>query len=71
MLKVIMTLLLGSLSLFASSASTTEIPDLTMTWVGFATLLIFVVGYYFVAAEENMLLIKQNLLYLLVRLCLC
>ena len=53
MLKVIMTLLLGSLSLFASSASTTEIPDLTMTWVGFATLLIFVVGYYFVAAEEK------------------
>ncbi|WP_368029274.1 sodium:proton antiporter NhaD [Arcobacter sp. s6] len=53
MLKVIMTLLLGSLSLFASSASTGEIPDLTMTWVGFSTLLIFVVGYYFVAAEEK------------------
>ncbi|MDY0052938.1 MAG: sodium:proton antiporter NhaD, partial [Aliarcobacter sp.] len=53
MLKVIMTLLLGSLSLFASSASMTEIPDLTMTWVGFATLIIFVVGYYFVAAEEK------------------
>jgi Na+/H+ antiporter NhaD/arsenite permease-like protein len=53
MLKVIMTLLLGSLSLFASSATTGEIPDLTMTWVGFATLIIFVVGYYFVAAEEK------------------
>ena len=53
MLKVIMTLLLGSLSLFASSASTGEIPDLTMTWVGFATLFIFVIGYYFVAAEEK------------------
>ena len=53
MLKVIMTLLLGSLSLFASSASTGEIPDLTMTWVGFSTLLIFIVGYYFVAAEEK------------------
>ena len=53
MLKVIMTLLLVSLSLFASSASTTEIPDLTMTWVGFATLFIFIVGYYFVAAEEK------------------
>ena len=53
MLKVIMTLLLGSLSLFASSASTAEIPDLTMTWVGFATLLIFIIGYYFVAAEEK------------------
>lgn len=37
MLKVIMTLLLGTLSLFASSASESEIPNLTMTWVGFAT----------------------------------
>lgn len=53
MLKILMTLLLTSVALFASSASTGEIPDLTMTWVGFACLFIFVVGYYFVAAEEK------------------
>lgn len=53
MFKVIMTLLLGSLSLFANSVTTGENPDLTMTWVGFATLLIFIIGYYFVAAEEK------------------
>jgi Na+/H+ antiporter NhaD/arsenite permease-like protein len=53
MFKVLMTLLLGTLSLFASSESTGELPNLTMTWVGFATLLIFVIGYYFVAAEEK------------------
>ena len=53
MLKVLMTLLFGSLSLFASSEATGTIPDLTMTWVGFACLFIFVVGYYFVAAEEK------------------
>lgn len=53
MLKVIITLLLGTLSLFASSASDVEIPNLTMTWVGFATIIIFVIGYYFVAAEEK------------------
>ncbi len=53
MLKVLMGLFLASLTLFASSASTGEIPDITMTWVGFATLFIFVVGYYFVAAEEK------------------
>ena len=53
MLKVIMTLLLGSLSLFANSVTIGENPDLTMTWVGFATLLIFIIGYYFVAAEEK------------------
>jgi len=29
------------------------IPDLTLTWIGFASLIIFVVGYYFVAAEEK------------------
>lgn len=53
MFKVLMTLLLGTLSLFASSESTGELPNLTMTWVGFATLIIFVIGYYFVAAEEK------------------
>jgi Na+/H+ antiporter NhaD/arsenite permease-like protein len=53
MLKVIITLLLGSLSLFANSVTIGENPDLTMTWVGFATLLIFIIGYYFVAAEEK------------------
>ena len=53
MFKVFMTLLLGSLSLFASSVTIDEIPDLTMTWVGFATLFIFVIGYYFVASEEK------------------
>ena len=50
MLKVIITLLLGSLSLFANSVTIGENPDLTMTWAGFATLLIFIIGYYFVAA---------------------
>ncbi len=54
MLKVLMTLLFTSVALFASSgASAGEIPDITMTWVGFACLFIFVVGYYFVAAEEK------------------
>jgi Na+/H+ antiporter NhaD/arsenite permease-like protein len=28
-------------------------PDLTMTWVGIASLIIFVIGYYFVAMEEH------------------
>jgi Na+/H+ antiporter NhaD/arsenite permease-like protein len=60
MLKVIMTLLLGSLSVFASTASTSEIPDLTMTWVGFATLFTFVIGYYFVAAEEKYVIDKAK-----------
>lgn len=53
MLKVLMALLLGSISLFASATATEANPDLTMTWVGFATLFIFVIGYYFVAAEEK------------------
>ena len=53
MLKLLMTLLVSSVSLFASSASTGAIPDVTMTWVGFACLFIFVIGYYFVAAEEK------------------
>jgi Na+/H+ antiporter NhaD/arsenite permease-like protein len=53
MFKVLMTLLLGSLSLLASTTSPEAIPDITMTWVGFAALLIFLVGYYLVASEEK------------------
>ncbi len=60
MFKVFMALLLGSLSLFASSVTIDEIPDLTMTWVGFATLFIFVIGYYFVASEEKYLIDKAK-----------
>ncbi len=53
MFKVIMALLLSALSMFASSNAEVQNPDLTMTWVGIATLVIFVIGYYFVAAEEK------------------
>ena len=56
MLKILMTLLLSSVALLAGgggAAAGAVAPDLTMTWVGFACLFIFVVGYYFVAAEEK------------------
>ncbi len=54
MLKIMLSMIFCSLAAFASSsASTTQIPDLTMTWIGFASLIIFVIGYYFVAAEEK------------------
>ena len=53
MFKVLMALLLVSISLFASATTTEVNPDITMTWLGFATLTIFVIGYYFVAAEEK------------------
>jgi len=55
MLKIIMTLLLSSVALFAAGGgvSTTVTPDITMTWVGIASLFVFAIGYYFVAAEEK------------------
>ncbi|RXJ86401.1 sodium:proton antiporter NhaD [Arcobacter sp. CECT 8985] len=53
MFKVILSLFLCTVAAFASSSAQEQIPDLTMTWIGFASLLIFVVGYYFVAAEEK------------------
>ena len=28
-------------------------PDITMTWVGISSLIIFVIGYYFIAAEDK------------------
>lgn len=53
MLKFMMSLLLST-SVFASGDLTIEvIPDITMTWVGFSTLIIFIIGYYFVAMEEK------------------
>lgn len=53
MTKILIALLLGSISLFASTTTTEAIPDITITWVGFAALFIFLVGYYVVAAEEK------------------
>ena len=38
--------------LFASEGAT-HTEHLTSTWVGFASLIIFVIGYYFIAAEEK------------------
>ncbi len=54
MLKLILVSLL-SVFAFASSGSTggEVAPDLTMTWVGILALVLFVVGYYFVAMEEH------------------
>ncbi|WP_298753144.1 sodium:proton antiporter NhaD [uncultured Arcobacter sp.] len=55
MLKSLVSLLLVSVAAFASSGGgeAHANPDLTMTWVGISCLLIFIVGYYFVAAEEK------------------
>ncbi|MCK5111645.1 MAG: sodium:proton antiporter NhaD [Arcobacteraceae bacterium] len=49
-------LLVSFTSIFAFASGGGDggtIPDITMTWVGFAALFIFVVGYYFVAMEEH------------------
>ena len=55
MLKVLVSLLLISVAAFASGGGgeAHANPDLTMTWVGISCLFIFVIGYYFVAAEEK------------------
>lgn len=55
MLKHIILIALTTMFAYAGSGGgQTEVaPDLTMTWVGMASLVIFVVGYYFVAAEEK------------------
>ncbi len=50
-MKIVLMLALICLNLFASGGPSGG--DLTMTWVGISSLVIFVVGYYFVAAEEK------------------
>ena len=45
---------LASVYAFASGGeSTGSLPDITMTWAGIVSLIIFVIGYYFVAMEEK------------------
>ena len=54
MLKILLSLMLSSIFLFANGGTgIEEIPNITMTWVGILSLIIFVVGYYFVAMEEQ------------------
>lgn len=54
MLKIFL-LFLSSTFLFASSTTTatTQIPDLTFTWVGIGCLFIFMVGYFFIIMEDE------------------
>lgn len=54
MIKLLIMMLSFSGLAFASSGASTEvIPDLTFTWVGISALIVFVIGYYFVATEEE------------------
>lgn len=54
MLKIFTLLIFSFASLFASVGSEVEkAPNLTMTWVGITCLSVFIVGYYFIAAEEK------------------
>ena len=50
MFKYLLSIIGLSVCLFANEEG---IPDLTNTWVGVATLIIFIIGYYFVANEEK------------------
>ncbi|MGI6724377.1 MAG: sodium:proton antiporter NhaD [Arcobacteraceae bacterium] len=55
MLKILLTLFLGVMSAFASIPEEVApvFPDLTMTWLGISLLVIFVIGYYFIATEDK------------------
>lgn len=53
MIKLLLIMFSFSFAFASSGASTDVIPDITFTWVGFSALVIFVLGYYFVATEEK------------------
>lgn len=53
MIKLLIIMLSFSFAFASSGGVADTIPDLTFTWVGFASLVIFVVAYYFVATEEK------------------
>ncbi|MFC1798124.1 sodium:proton antiporter NhaD [Patescibacteria group bacterium] len=53
-MKTILLLMLALTStVFASGGEPMVHPDITMTWVGFLALAIFIVGYYVIATEEH------------------
>ncbi len=53
MIKIFLLVIFGFAFVFGNSGNETKFPDLTMTWVGILSLIIFVIGYYFIAAEEK------------------
>lgn len=55
MTKILLTLFIGVMSAFASVPQEVApvFPDLTMTWLGISLLVIFIVGYYFIATEDK------------------
>jgi Na+/H+ antiporter NhaD/arsenite permease-like protein len=54
MIKLISMLLLFVSATFASAGEVVEaFPDITLTWVGVLAIIIFVVGYYFIATEDK------------------
>lgn len=53
MIKILLLVIFGFAFVFGNSGNETKFPDLTMTWVGILSLIIFVIGYYFIAAEEK------------------
>jgi Na+/H+ antiporter NhaD/arsenite permease-like protein len=53
MLKLLLVSLLSVLAFAGGNATGGANPDITFTWVGFLALIIFVIGYYFVAMEEK------------------
>ena len=54
MLKIIGALFMSVMGVFASDAQSTAVmPNITMTWVGISSLIIFVIGYYFIATEDK------------------
>ena len=58
-MKIVLLMLAFVSSIWASSGQ-----DLTTTWVGVLSLVLFLVGYYIIAAEEKYHINKAKLIYI-------
>ncbi|MDD5158082.1 sodium:proton antiporter NhaD [Sulfurimonas sp.] len=60
MIKFILLIFVSTFAFASSGCAAETMPDLTLTWAGISSLLIFMIAYYFVATEDKYHLDKSK-----------
>ncbi|MDD2697546.1 MAG: sodium:proton antiporter NhaD [Arcobacteraceae bacterium] len=60
MLKLLLLCFVSVFAFASGGGEEVKFPDLTMTWVGILSLVIFVIGYYYIATEDKYMVDKSK-----------